>query len=79
MWIKLSDCGKQLNIFTRLRENEGNHYNVYHITGIEFDQYKLKLLSNDKKPVLEKLEQVLSCSQLINYGFEIEQPPPANN
>lgn len=74
MWTKLIDCGKQLTIFSKLRENEGDHYNVYQITSIEFDQYKLTLISNDEKPATEKLEQVLSGKQLLEYGFEMEPP-----
>ncbi len=72
MWIRVSNCAKQLTVFTKLRESEGDHYNLYEITEVEFDQYKLDLKSSGDKPVLEKLQQELSCKQLVEYGFEIE-------
>ena len=77
MWTKVENCGKQLTVFTKVRESEGDYYNLYEITEVEFDQYKLELKSRNDKPATEKLQQVLSCKQMVEYGFEIEQPASA--
>ena len=71
MWQPIRDCGKQLTIHSRLRERLDNGYRFYDITEVEFDQYHLHLLSENDKPV-EELRQVLNCTQLVEYGFELE-------
>jgi hypothetical protein len=73
MWTTIKDCGKQLTIHSKLRETNTNHFKVYDIIEIEFDQYKLELISKDDVPAAEMLHTVLSCEQLIQYQFEVEE------
>ncbi len=72
MWTIIKDCGKQLTLHTKIREKEDNHFNVYQITAVEFDQYKLELITRNDEPVNIKLQQVLNCHQLVSYNFEVE-------
>jgi len=71
MWQPIGDCGKQLTIHSRLREKLDDGYRLYDITEVEFDQYHLHLLSENDKPA-EDLRQILNCTQLVEYGFEVE-------
>lgn len=71
MWETITNCGKQLSIHSKLRENNDGHYKVYDIIEIEFDQYKLELISRNELPPEEKLQQVLNCEQLIRYQFQV--------
>ena len=71
MWQQITDCGKQLTIHSKLREKLDNGYKTYDIIDVEFDQYHLQLLSENDKPT-EDLRQVLTCEQLVQYGFEAE-------
>ena len=73
MWTTLSDCGKQLTIHSKVREKAGEKSKEYFIIEVEFDQYKLELISVDDLPVAEKLRQILTCAQLVHYNFEIEE------
>ena len=72
MWTKLNDCGKQLTIHSKLREKDDNQVKVYEIIEVEFDQYKLELIDTNDPAIAEKLQQVLTCEQLVQYGFEVE-------
>ena len=71
MWQPIQDCDKQLTIHSKLREKLDEGYKLYDIIEVEFDQYHLKLLSENDKPT-EDLRQVLNCKQLVEYGFEVE-------
>jgi hypothetical protein len=72
MWQTITNCGKQLSVQSKLRENDDGHYKVYTIIEIEFDQYKLELISRDEHPAEQKLHQVLNCEQLIRYRFQVD-------
>lgn len=72
MWEIIQDCGKQLTIHSRVREKPGHVYKVYDIIEVEFDQYHLHLLTENDNPAAEDLRQVLTCTQLLQYGFEVE-------
>ena len=72
MWTKISDCGKQLTLHSKLREQGEGKVKLYEITEVEFDQYKVELIETNEPSTAEKLQQVLSCKQLIQYGFEVE-------
>jgi hypothetical protein len=71
MWQPIKDCGKQLTIHSRLRERPADGYKLYEIIEVEFDQYHLHLVS-DHDQSTEDLSQVLTCTQLVEYGFEVE-------
>ena len=72
MWSIIKDCGKQLTLHSKIREKEDTHFNVYQITAVEFDQYKLEMITRDDEPVEKILQQVLNCQQLVSYNFEVE-------
>ncbi|HMI80041.1 MAG TPA: hypothetical protein VK484_14675 [Ferruginibacter sp.] len=72
MWKPINDCGKQLTVHSRVREKPGNGYKVYDIATVEFDQYHLQLVSENDQPPAEEQRQVLNCSQLVQYRFEVE-------
>lgn len=72
MWTKINDCGKQLTIHSKVREVDGDQVKQYDIVEVEFDQYKLELLNTNNPVTNEKLQQVLSGEQLLQYGFEVE-------
>ena len=72
MWTKINDCGKQLTIHSKLRERDDDQVKVYEIIEIEFDQYKVALIDTNDPSAGEKLQHVLNCKQLVQYGFEVE-------
>lgn len=72
MWTILKDCSKQLTLHTKLRERVDEHYKVYEISEIEFDQFHLVLQSSAEIPAIEKQHIVLTCKQLYKYNFEVE-------
>lgn len=72
MWTSLTNCGTQLTIHSKLRERNEAHIKLYEIAEVEFDQYKLKLLEKNSLPPEKEVEVKLNCSQLIQYGFEVE-------
>jgi hypothetical protein len=73
MWNLINDCGKQLTVNTTVRERVDNSFLVYKIIEVEFDQYKLELINRDNMPVEEKLHNILDCSQLLQYHFEVQE------
>ena len=74
MWTIIIDCGKQLTIHSKVREKVDDYFKVYDIIEVEFDQYKLKLISNDSPSLTGELEIVLNCKQILQYHFEVEEP-----
>jgi hypothetical protein len=72
MWKPINDCGKQLTIHSRIREKLDSGYKVYDITEVEFDQFHLRLLTENEQPAKQEQRQVLNCRQLVQYGFETE-------
>ena len=72
MWVTIKDCGKQITDHSRLREQADQQQKLYEVIEVEFDQYKLQLVSINDAPA-EKLELVLNCEQLLQYHFEVEQ------
>ncbi|HEY5392189.1 MAG TPA: hypothetical protein VIJ57_08755 [Hanamia sp.] len=46
---------------------------MYEIVEVEFDQYKLKLIEKNNSPVEEEARPVLTCVQLKQYAFEVEE------
>jgi len=71
MWIAINDCGKQITDHSRLRERPDQQEKLYEVIEVEFDQYKLQLVSINGLPA-EKVELVLNCKQLLQYHFEVE-------
>ena len=58
-------------------EKAGEHKIIYEVATIEFDQYKLAILSKDEVPAAEGQFNVLSCEQLLRFNFEIDDLPAA--
>ena len=73
MWTPITDCGKQLTVHSRVRENNDADVKVYEIAEVEFDQYKLKLIEKNNLPATEEEKLILTCFQLMQYAFEVEQ------
>lgn len=73
MWTKINDCGKQLTVHSKIREENEGQFKVYDIVEIEFDQYKVALILKEDVQEVEKIQQVFSCEQLIQYNFEVEE------
>lgn len=73
MWTLITDCGKQLTIHSKVRENQDAHIVVYEIVEVESDQYKLKVIEKNNSPVAEEVKSILSCVQLKKYAFEVDQ------
>ena len=73
MWTIITNCGKQLSIHSKVREKNDDHYKEYNIIEVEYDQFKLELIPTNGQPPQEKLHQVLSCEQLLQYHFEVEE------
>ena len=72
MWTKISNCGKQLTLHSIVREIQDGLIKVYDIIGVEYDQYKLELITRDDKPVTGKHRNILNGQQLLKYKFEVE-------
>lgn len=72
MFIPINDCGKQLTINSTVREKDCDDTKLYRIIEIEFDQYKLELLHRNSIPEPGKLFQVLTCEQLVQFHFEVD-------
>ena len=75
MWTALTNCSKQLRIRSKVREQAGQHSIVYEIKEIEFDQYKLAVISKANVPVTDANQQVLTCEKMLQYNFEVEELP----
>ncbi|MCW3094289.1 MAG: hypothetical protein JWP81_5358 [Ferruginibacter sp.] len=73
MWKIIDDCGKQLTVNSRVRAIDDQHTKIYEVIEIEFDQYKLQLISRDGMPAVDALHQILTCDQLVKYNFEVEE------
>ena len=72
MWETITNCGKQLSVHSKVREENDGHFKIYDIVEIEFDQYKLELISRDELTPEQKLQQVLNCEQLVRYQFQVD-------
>lgn len=73
MWVLITDCGKQVTIHSRVREKNEAYSKLYEIVEVEFDQYKLRLIEKNNSPVAEEGKPVITCLQLKQYAFEVEQ------
>ncbi|MEO8961186.1 MAG: hypothetical protein ABI325_04850 [Ginsengibacter sp.] len=73
MWTLITDCGKQLTIHSKVREDHETHIVVYEIVEVESDQYKLKVIERNNSPAAQDVQYKLSCLQLKKYAFEVEQ------
>lgn len=73
MWILITDCGKQVTIHSRVREMNDVYLKLYEIVEVEFDQYKLKLVEKNNVAATEEGKPVITCLQLKQYAFEVEQ------
>ncbi|HUZ58754.1 MAG TPA: hypothetical protein VMU83_08230 [Hanamia sp.] len=73
MWKLITDCGKQLTIHSRVREKNENYLKLYEIVEVEFDKYKLKLIEKNNIVAAEEGRPVITCLQLKQYAFEVEQ------
>jgi len=76
MWIPLTNCSQQLRLRAKVREKAGQYSIIYDVIEIEFDQYKLAIVSKDDIPVTESYQNVLTCAQLIKYNFDVDDSPP---
>ncbi|MBK8711450.1 MAG: hypothetical protein IPL97_06210 [Niastella sp.] len=72
MWIPLTNCNKQIYLHSKLKESDEGFVKIYEIVSIEFDQYKLKLLEKNNEPPAVEVELNLSCKQLREFRFEVE-------
>lgn len=75
MWTLITNCSKQLTIHSRVRESSDNYVAIYEIKIIEFDKFQLKLLERNNVPLAEDVQVQLTCLQIIQYGFEVEEKP----
>jgi hypothetical protein len=73
MWEHVNDCGKQLTVHSKVREKVDNGYKVYDITEVEFDQYHLRLLTENDQPLVVEENIVLSCDKLREYEFQVQK------
>ena len=78
MWQLINDCGKQVNIGYRIRQNiraEDVYVTEYKIHEFETDKYKLHLISKSKNGVEAPVDPneviVLTCEQILQYQFEV--------
>lgn len=74
MWKKIENCGRQLTLKTIIREIENSVVKEYGIFEIEFDQFHVNLLTKAGQPVASTQKQILTCAQLLQYGFEFKTP-----
>ena len=72
MWTIINDCGKQLTIHSKIREQVNDGYKIYEIVEVEFDQYHLELAQQNERDAVEKKNKILSCRQLMKYSFEVQ-------
>ena len=70
MWKLIDNCGQQITLKTLIRETENAIIKEYAISEIEFDQFHVNLLTKNGQPVSTPQKQILTCSQLVRYGFE---------
>ncbi|OJW10754.1 MAG: hypothetical protein BGO53_14345 [Sphingobacteriales bacterium 39-19] len=78
MWIPLTNCSKQISLHSKLKESDEGFIKIYEIVSIEFDQYKLKLLEKNNVPPTVEVELNLSCNQLREFRFEVEDSMAAS-
>ena len=78
MWVKINDCGKQLNIGYRLRQTvkDGDEYlTEYRIRELDIDEYELELIFKSKNGVEVPVDPneiiVLDCGKILHHGFEV--------
>lgn len=76
MWKPLTNCSKQLRIHSKVRERAGQYSIIYDVVDIEFDQYKLAIVSKDDVPVTDSDHNILSCEKLLSYNFEVDDVEP---
>ncbi len=72
MWTKIINCGKQLTLHSIVREIQDGLIKVYDIIEVEYDQYKLELMTRDNKTVEGKHRNILNSQQLLRYQFEVQ-------
>ena len=72
MWKQINNCDSQITLHSRVREKVDDSFLIYEIIEVESDQYKLELISRGDVAVSEKLHNVLSCEQLSQYHFEVD-------
>ncbi len=70
MWKKIDNCGVQITLKTIIRETDNAVVKEYAITEIEFDQFHVNLLTKGGEPATTTQKQILTCTQLVKYGFE---------
>lgn len=73
MWKSVTSCSRQLTIHSKVRTQADNYIALYDIVEIEFDQFKLKLLERNNVPPIEAVDVTLSCTQILQYNFEVEE------
>ena len=70
MWKLIDNCGLQITLKTLIRETDNAVVKEYAITEIEFDQFHVNLLTKGGQPVSVPQQHILTCTQLVKYGFE---------
>ncbi len=75
MWTPLTNCSQQIRLHSKVRERAGQYSIIYDVAEIEFDQYKLAIVSKDDVPVTDSHFNVLNCEQLLQYNFEVDDAP----
>ena len=70
MWKLIDNCGLQITLKTLIRETDNAVVKEYSITEIEFDQFHVSLLTKAGIPVTVPQKHILTCTQLVKYGFE---------
>ncbi len=73
MWKLITNCGRQLTIHSKIREKDNDLFTIFEIVEVEFDQYKLKLVEKNNIAAADEGKPVVTCLQLKQYGFEVEQ------
>ncbi len=76
MWIPITNCGQQIRLHSKVREKAGHYSIIYDVEEIEFDQYKLAIISKDDVPVTDMQYNVLTCEKLLQYHFEVDAAEP---
>lgn len=70
MWKLIDNCGQQITLKTIIRETDNSIVKEYAITEIEFDQFHVNLLTKGGQPVRTPQKHILTCAQLVKFGFE---------
>ena len=74
MWKLIDNCAQQITLKTLIRETDNAIVKEYAITEIEFDQFHVALLTKGGEAITTPQKHILTCAQLVKYGFEFKLP-----